>query len=106
DQERLTARLSGMPDAIQTRRMAVNQAKQALLEAEEGLARVKHWIRHYETQAQSHSKLITQLRHSLAFDMGKAVAFLDRAAATLAAYGEMSPPSPETNPPVLKGDDP
>src|SRR2546423_7407376 len=78
DQELLTARLSGVPEAIQTRRMAVNQAKQTLIEAEEGLARVKQWIRHYETHAQSQSKLITQLRHSLAFDMRKAVAFLER----------------------------
>ena len=100
DQELLTARLSGMPEAVQTRRMAVNQAKLALREAEDGLARVRQWIRHYETQAQSHAKLVTQLRHSLAFDMSKAVAFLERAAATLAAYGEMSPPpsSPETVP--------
>jgi hypothetical protein len=94
DQELLTARLSGMPEAIQTRRMAVNKTKLALREAEEGLARVKQWMRNYETDVESHAKAVMQLRHSLGFDMTKAVAFLEGAASTLASYAESAPPRP------------
>jgi len=94
DQELLTARLGGLPEAIQTRRMAVNKAKLALREAEAGLARVKHWMRNYETEVESHAKAVIQLRHSLGFDMSKAVAFLDGALLTLASYAESAPPQP------------
>jgi len=41
---------------------------------------------------ESRAKLVTQLRHSLTHDMGKAVAFLEGAATALAAYAEMAPP--------------
>src|SRR5205085_12429566 len=93
-QELLTARLAGLPEAIQTRRMAVNKARLALREAEEGLARVKQWMRNYETEVECHAKAVIQLRHSLGFDMSKAVAFLDGAASTLASYAESAPPHP------------
>lgn len=94
EQELLTARLSEMPEAIKARQMSVNKAKLNLRDAEDGLARTKQWIRQYETQVQSHARVVTQLRHSLAHDMGKAVVFLEEAATTLAAYAEMSPPAP------------
>lgn len=94
EQELLTARLSEMPEAIKARQMSVNKAKLNLRGAEDGLARTKQWIRQYETQVQSHARVVTQLRHSLAHDMGKAVVFLEEAATTLAAYAEMSPPAP------------
>ena len=98
EQELLTARLSGLEEAIKARRMAVNKARFALREAEERLARVKQWMRQYETQVESRAKIVTQLRHSLGHDMRKAVAFLEGAAATLAAYADMAPPSPLTPP--------
>ena len=95
EQELLTARLSGLPEAIKIRRLAVNKSKLALQEVEEGLARVRQWLRQYETRVESHVKVVSQLRHLLTHDMSKAVAFLDGAAATLAAYAEISPPAPE-----------
>jgi len=94
EQELLTARLSGMPEAIQARQRTVNKARLALREAEEGLARVKRWMRQFETQVEPRAKVVTQLRNSLAHDMGKAVAFLEGAAATLAAYAEIAPLAP------------
>ena len=97
EQELLTARLSGMPEAIKARQMTVNKARLALREAEERLARVKQWMRQFETQVESRAKVVTQLRHSLAHDMRKAVAFLEGAAATLAAYADMAPPAPLTS---------
>src|SRR5262245_26042380 len=94
EQELLTARLSGMPEAIKARQMTVTKARRTLREAEERLARVRQWMRQFETQVESRAKVVTQLRHALAHDMGKAVAFLEGAAASLAAYAEMAPPAP------------
>jgi hypothetical protein len=96
EQELLTARLSGMSEAIKSRQMAVRKARLALRDAEERLARVKQWLRQFETQVDSRVKVVTQLRHSLAHDMRKAVAFLEGAATSLAAYAEMAPPAPVT----------
>ena len=104
EQELLTARLSGLEEAIKARQMTVNKARLALREAEERLARVKQWMRQFETQVESRAKVVTQLRHSLAHDMRKAVAFLEGAAATLAAYADMAPPAPLT--PQLRADEP
>ena len=96
EQELLTARLSGLPEAIKTRRLTVNKAKLVLQEAEDGAARVRQWLRQYETRVESHAKVVSQLRNLLAHDMGKAVAFLDGAATTLAAYAELSPHTSES----------
>ena len=104
EQELLTARLSGMPEAIKARQMAVNKARLTLREAEERLARVKRWMRQFETQVESRAKVVMQFRHSLAHDMRKAVAFLEGAAATLAAYADMAPPAPR--PAQLRANEP
>jgi hypothetical protein len=104
EQELLTVRLSGLPEAIKARQMAVNKARLALRESEERLACVKQWMRQFETQVESRAKVVTQLRHSLAHDMRKAVAFLEGAAATLAAYADMAPPPPLT--PQVRANEP
>src|SRR5439155_13759911 len=88
EQELLTARLSEMPEAIKARRMAGNKARLALRDAEDGLTRVRQWGRGYQSQVESRMKVVAQLRHLLASDMRKAVAFLDGAATNLAAYVE------------------
>jgi len=89
EQELLTARLSDLPEAIKIRRLSVNKAKLALQEAENGLARVKQWLRQYETRVEAHAKVVSQLRHMLAHDMSKALSFLEAAATALAAYAEI-----------------
>lgn len=94
--ELLTAKLSGHPEAIQDRRMAVNRAKRALEEAEAGRDRVERWLRHFESEVESRTQVVTQLRQVLSHDMRKAVAFLDAASAALADYaGLVSPPTPD-----------
>lgn len=94
DQELLTARLSGMDEAIRTRRMAADKARQALGRAEAGLDRVRHWIRNYETQVESPAKRVSQLRQVLASDMTRALAYLQSAVSTLAEYAGLSAPAP------------
>jgi hypothetical protein len=98
EQELMTARLSDVPDTVKARRMAVNKAKAALRDAEQGLARVKQWIRGYETQVESRQKLVTKLRDLLASDMAKAVVFLDGAATSLTDYAEMTAPASGSTP--------
>jgi hypothetical protein len=96
EQELLTARLSGLHEAVKARRMAVNKAAIALREAEAGLARVKQWMQGYETLVESRTKVIARLRHLLASDLHKAVAFLENAATTLDAYAGTTTPSRES----------
>ena len=62
-------------------------------DAEEGLARVKHWIRGYETQVESRMKIVAKLRDFLASEMGKGVVFLEGATASLIDYAETKPPT-------------
>jgi hypothetical protein len=102
EQELLTARLSGLPEAVKIRRLAVNKAKLVLQAAEDGAARVRQWLRQYETRVESHAKVVSQLRNLLAHDMGKAVVFLDGAARALAAYAELSPRTLESAKTVIK----
>jgi hypothetical protein len=97
--ELLTAKLSGHPEAIQDRRLAVNRAKRALEEAEAGRDRLERWIRHFEPEVESRTQVVTQLRQVLSHDMHKAVAFLDAAAGTLSEYAGLVPPPAEGQPP-------
>lgn len=98
--ELLTARLSGNPGAIQDRRLIVQRARQAMQEAEEGLNRVRHWLRHYEGEVESRAKVVHQVRHTIGYDMTKAVAFLRESAKILAEYAALSASAPALSPPA------
>lgn len=100
DQELMTARLAGMPEALQARRMAVNRCKTALRETEARLARVKNWIKHYPTAVEPKTKVVAQLRGVLDTDLRRAVAFLENAAGLLAEYAGTggTPPAPPPDP--------
>jgi len=95
--ELFSARLSGHPSVIQERRMAVQRARAAVADAEQGLTRVKSWLRQYETQVESRLKAVNQLRQVLAQDMKKAIAFLETAGNTLAEYADLAPASPSAS---------
>jgi hypothetical protein len=89
DQELMTARLSDMPEAIQSRRLAVHRCKAALRETEERLERVKQWVKQYGSLVEPKTKAVVQMRQVLDHDLLKAIAFLEQAAATLADYAGM-----------------
>ena len=89
--ELLSARLSGHPSVIQERRMEVQRARAAVAEAEQTLARVKSWLRQYETQVESRLKAVNQLRQVLTQDMKKAAVFLETAGDTLSEYANLPP---------------
>ena len=93
--ELLTARLSGNPGAIQDRRLVAQRARNALEEAQAGLARVRRWLRHYETEVEARAKVVHQVRQMIGYDMTKAVAYLQNAATTLADYAALAAPATE-----------
>jgi uncharacterized protein (DUF3084 family) len=89
--ELMTERLADNREAIQARKMAVRKAKEKVQEAEEKLARVKYWIRHYESAVESKTKVVHQMRHFLDYDLKKALAYLDGASKSLVEYAEIKP---------------
>lgn len=98
--ELMTERLADNREAIQTRKMAVRKAKARVEEAEAKLARVKYWIRNYETKVEAKSKVVHQMQHYLDYDMKKAVAYLEGAAKSLAEYADLKPASKTVSAPA------
>lgn len=98
-QELLTARLAQDPGAVQERRKALERAQRARQEAEGKRDRVRHWLRRYPTDVEAQAYTLRRLQHLLAYDLGKAVSFLETAAATLADYAALAPASAAPVPP-------
>lgn len=92
EQELFTARLSGHPGAVQERRMAVNRARLAVREAEEGLDRVRHWLRHYDAEIETRSKPALQLRQLLDTNTQQALAWLRETTDILSDYAALAAP--------------
>lgn len=104
--ELMTERLADNREAIQARKIAVRKAKARVEEAEGKLARVKHWIRHYESAVESKTKVVNQMRYYLDYDMKKATAYLEGAAKSLAEYAELKPvAAPSTTMSAASGDE-
>ena len=89
--ELMTERLGDNREAIQNRMIAVRRAKEAVAAAEQKLARVKHWIRHYESAVEAKTKVVHQMRHFLDYDLKKALAYLEGSSRSLAEYAELRP---------------
>jgi hypothetical protein len=86
EQELTTARLSGDAGAILDRKRALAKARDALRQAEEGLERVRRWLRRYPTDVEARGVLPRRLQQVLSAETSRAVSFLDRAAAILQDY--------------------
>jgi hypothetical protein len=86
EQELTTARLSGDAGAILDRKRALAKARDALRQAEEGLERVRRWLRRYPTDVEARGVLPRRLQQVLSTETSRAVSFLDRAAAILQDY--------------------
>lgn len=89
--ELTTARLSGLDEAVQARRMAVRKVRAKLDETRLGLERVRGWFRRYDSEVESKTKVVAQLRQLIAYDMKLGLAYLDGIAGTLADYAETGP---------------
>jgi hypothetical protein len=73
--------------------MAVQRAERAAREAEAKLVVVKRWDRELENRTDPLLKPVNQLHGFLTADMARAVAYLDQAVRTLAAYAAAAPPA-------------
>jgi len=86
EQELTTARLSGDAGAILERKQALAKARDALRQAEEGLDRVRRWLRRYPTDVEARGALPRRLQQVYSTDTSRAVNFLERAAVILQDY--------------------
>ena len=94
-QELFGARISGLQETTNRHRNEVRKAKEAVEEAETKLKNVKAWSRNYDSVVGPVAKRMDGLRHTLDFDLPKALLFLSQAQKTLEAYAERSAPPAE-----------
>src|ERR1017187_1221128 len=94
-QELFNASISQMGDAKSFQQMAVQKAQRAVREAEEKLLIIKKWDRELDNRSAPLVKQMEQLHGFLTVEMARAVAYLDQALATLAAYQSVAPPRAE-----------
>lgn len=98
-QEYFGARLTGQEETIMRHQRAVRAARAAVEEAETKLKNVKAWERNYESVVGPVAKRMDGLRHTLDFDLPKALHYLSQAQKTLEAYAERGS-LPEAPPPT------
>ena len=88
-QELFSARLSGLRDSSVSQQMAVQKLRRSIRDAEEKTKTVKNWQRQYDTRVEMPARQAEKLRHFLEHDLNKAVAFLNEAIKSIAAYTEL-----------------
>ncbi len=96
--ELLSARMSSMQMPGSAQLMAVRKAREAVREAEEKMAALKHWDRELDSRTEPLLRQMGGLEHSLINDLPKAIAYLDQVLKSLEAYAETKAPRPR--PPV------
>lgn len=92
-QELFSARLSGLRDASINQQVAVQKLRRAIRAAEDKAKTVKQWQRQYDTRIEMPARQAEKLRHFLEHDLAKAIAFLNEAIKSIAAYAELTPGS-------------
>jgi hypothetical protein len=98
EEELSNARFSNFASATPQQKAAVERAKRALIEAEEKVKIVKHWIRQYDSRVEPPAKEVDKLRNVLVQQMSKAVHFLTQTVKTLAAYADLVAPTANAAP--------
>ncbi|RBP38567.1 hypothetical protein DES53_11185 [Roseimicrobium gellanilyticum] len=91
EQELLSAKYSEFNDTQTMQRSAVRKAKEAVVEAEDKLRRIKGWLRNFDTSFDPLTKKLDVLRQYLDNDLPKAVAHIVQIQRTLESYAEVSP---------------
>ena len=84
----LSSRLGVLRKETAAEQFAVHRAKEAVVEADLKLRILKKWNRDFEGRVQPMVKQMEKLHMVLSNDMVKAVAYLNQAIKTLAAYAE------------------
>ncbi len=99
-QEYFGARITKQEETIMRHQRAVRAARAAVDEAETKLKNVKEWARNYDSVVGPVAKRMDGLRHTLDFDLPKALAFLSQAQKTLESYAERGAPPVDVPPPA------
>ncbi len=94
-QELFSARLSGLRDSSINQQMAVQKLRRAIREGEDKAKTVKQWQRQFDTRIEMPARQAEKLRHFLEHDLSKAIAFLNEAIKSIAAYAELTPSAPK-----------
>ena len=94
-----SARLGVLRRETASEQFAVHRAKEGVAQAELKLRIIRKWGRDFEGRVQPLVKQTEKLHMVLSNDMVKAIAYLDQAIATLAAYAEAKP-APVSPPPT------
>lgn len=97
-QELFSARLSGLRDSSVSQQMAVQKLRRSIRDAEEKTKTVKQWQRQYDTRVEMSARQAEKLHHFLEHDLAKAIAFLNEAIRSIAAYAELRLGSAQPNP--------
>jgi hypothetical protein len=93
-QELFSARFAESDKVMPLQQAAVREAKRAVTEAEEKLARLRHWHRQYDHLVVPVAREADKLREILERDLRQAVHFLVQAVEHLHAYAETRPAGP------------
>jgi hypothetical protein len=86
-----SARLGVLRRETAAEQFAVHRAKEAVAQAELKLRILRKWVRDFEGRVQPLVKQTEKLHMVLSNDLVKAIAYLDQAVATLAAYAQTRP---------------
>ncbi len=92
EQELFSARVSNLRDATRNQQPAVRKARLAVEEAQQKLAVLKKWNRHYDGEIAPLAAQLEKLRALLSADLRQAASLLGRSVEVLAAYAERSDP--------------
>lgn len=101
-QELFSARLSRLRDSTRLEQAAVNEAKQALRDAEGKLKLVRHYLRQFDHLVETPVRQVEKTRHAIDQGLARAAVFLAQTLRTLGEYAEVQPTAnpPRTAEPV------
>jgi len=97
-QELYSARLSGQPDLIAVRQLAVRKARHHVEEAEARLKNVMRWNQNFGVAADPLLKKVDSLREFMDHAMPDAIAYLSNAQKSLEAYADDRRPAGDAPP--------
>lgn len=99
-----SGRLSTLREVRSAEQNAVHSAKRALNEAEDKLARVRQWLKRYESAVEIPARELERLRTIFVGEMPKGVAYLGQVVQKLDRYSERGSPRSGTEVPSEPGE--
>ena len=89
-QELFSAKLATFTNATTLQEAAVVKARRSMRDAEEKLAKLKFWLRNFDSHVEPLARQLEGLRQYIGNDLPKGVTFLTQAIRTLESYAEVA----------------